>query len=1072
MKSVNEAVSNALKRSYAIQARPRLVAEWNMNRYFDTTVDNIINEDENNYDNEIFPIESITEAFRPTKGIAKARIGEGTVYNFDQGTAVNRYYVADDDDVYKYWTSPVKTDNTTGLFPRTGSDSQVSPYVIYGRDLLVNKIVITVDNYWASPLSYQVKIQQSANGPWNPIATNPTINNDGTIVLYWNGTGWSSNKPDLVNPPLRTVRGVMIQVNSMTTGKDNNGNATRVLSSNGVEYTPSGRNAFFNLIEISARREVDLTDRLISVEDRQDMSEVSELYPIGTITSNTGSLTLSNLYTENGVQKTGFFSKSNAGSVYRNLLEPNVKFNLEYVYTIGGTDYPVQQFVLYGDEWQGLVSDEVNISLSDSSKFLGELYPQPMMFENLQVTEIIQRVLDSVGFVNWGHATTDDTPDLTIPVFWADGEKNVWEVLDDIAKGTQSAIYFDAWGKLWVKTRDAAYNSAKTNSWVIKGEAYNGELEDIIEDGLSQGNDLGANKITITYQTTKWDKWNAGNPAFTTVWQPEDTTVLRASQIARNIDNNSTHVYLNSSDIKIWPYEGIVQVDGELIKYKGKRFVYYTGPNAGTANVRNVATADEYKKFNQKTPSQFRSKNHFDGGLKIEERGYWNSEQRNHTINMQPYSVRSVQFGSSLITSGSAPGLTQVRTESVARLKNPGHFKGNDATVATIGSYADSPFVYYGARLKFVKENGLTSQRAGIAFNNQTNENGYYVELNASETPEIAFYSQKSNTLNKISSVEMGFTENVWYEVDIVAAGNDFTVWVDGVLRLKVNVPNAQQHSANGRFGMFVRGQTKADYEYIYGIARPEKVLDDDASYFNLIEGGYTGGFWDREWVYGWKTKKKRKKKKSKKQRYRWNNYFFDDFGPYAHEVREYDVKFDPAPVQGSRLYMTNEWQAICTEYRANAFGAHFVLANASRYNAVIHGDDTLTLGGNDRAIPQTLNVIGRRLVFADSQTVEVLDEDSIRIRGKVEAELSSQWIQNEDAANAVAEWMKKHWSAGLDTLEVELFGNPLLEIGDVVAMHYPSRHLNVNDHRYFITSVDTSWDNGITTKLSLRRAI
>lgn len=1082
MKTVNSNLSTAIRSSYNVETRPQLIAEWNMNRYYDTTVDNIPNEDENNFDDELFPIDTITQGFRPTKGVSKVRIGEAAVYQVDSGNNTNRYYTADDEDVYKYWTSPQQT-NGGGTFPNhTDGVTVVRPHVIYASNVSINKIVIKIDNYWASPNLFYIKTTLT-NTPtypsdWVTVATSPTIANDGTITLYWNGTNWGTTKPTLINPSLKTLRGIMVEVASMTSGKKNDGTPTIVKTASGSEYTPNGFNSYFNLIEISGRREVDLTDRLIAVDDTQDMSTVSELYPIGTLTSNSGNITLSNLYTDTGVQKTGYFSKSNASSIYKNILEPNVKFTLSYIYTIAAVDYSVQQFEMYGGEWQGLVSDEVSISLNDSSTFLKELYPRPFMVENTTVPEIIQRVLDSVGFVKWGYAVDDRVTPDTIPVFWATGEDNVWEILNDLAEGTQSGIYFDAFGILWVKTREMAYDKNKLSSWTLRGDKSGNELPDIIS--LEQGEDLGANKLTVNYQTTKWDVYSGGNAAFSKVWEPDGTTVLRASQLVRSLGPTHDSFYVPQNDVKLWPYEGIVQIEGELIKYKGKRFTYYTGASGNTPNLIIVTSADEYKKYNEKTARQYRHKNFFDGGLFIElidgnadnGRGYWNSEKRNHSVDMANYSVRSLQIsnGSIDIANASANGLTHLRLESAVRLKNPGHFTGNDMTIATIGSTVDTSFKYYGARFKFVKDAGNTTHRAGIAFNNNTNENGYYVELNAGiQIPEVALFSQKSGNLKKLTSTGVAVTPGIWQELDISVSGNTISVWVNGLVRIQYTVQSGDQNTDNGKFGMFARGRTEVKYEYLYGIARDEQTLEDDSTYFNLIDGGYTGSHWDREWVFGWKTKKKRKKKRSTKQRYRWNNYFFDEFGPYVHEVREFDVKFDPAPVKSSRLFLTNEAQAIAIEYRSSSFGAQFVLANASRYNCVVNGDDNLTLGGN-RTIPQVLNIIGNQLTFADTEFVEVSDDSSISIRGKVESELTSKWVQNKDMATSVSNWMKAHWSIGIDQLTVDIFGNPLFEIGDVVSIEYPDRYLTAATHKYFITSIRNEWNNGIETSLGLRR--
>lgn len=1092
MKTVNQAVYNAIRSSVQVQAQPRLTAEWNMNRYFGVTATNTPSEDTNGFDIEHFPIESIVKAFRPTKGILKARTDEALVTDLDRAAA-SRYYTASDDDVYHYWTSPDKT-NGSGNFTTT-----VRPQIVYSESVDINKIVIKVENFWASPKAYTVKTTTTASPTYanfTTVATTPTINNKGEIILYWNGTGWSSTKPSLVDAPLRSVRGIMLEVTSMGPGKDLNGATTtyqsrRRVGSEWIEEDKSttGFNSFFNLIEISGRREIDFSSNLINVSDQFDIAQENELYPIGTITNNTGAITLSNLYSEGGVQKTGLFNKDNPTSVYRKILEPNVKFNLEYVYTVNGTEYPIQQFEMYGDEWEGQKNHEVTVALTDASKFLEQITPPPAMYENMTVPELFQRILDASGFVNWVLDEDDRNEKHIIPVFWMNGEQNTWEILNDLARGTQTAMYFDGFGNMQVKTRWSAYNNAKTSFWTLRGENAGTELADIIE--LSEEGEAGTNHVTITYQNTTWDKWNNGSPSMQTVWQPDSTVTLRGCPLTRTMSSTDQQFWISPADAQVWPYKGIVQIEGELIKYEGKQFVYWTGPNGGTRNVVIVKTADEKQKYDRKTLARHRGKNTFSGLMIVstddDARGHWNSDKRAHSVDLAPYNVRRLtnaqKTGQAVIQNTS--GLQHIKQESLVRLTSATSAVGNDATIATNGATSSTPYKFYGTKVRFVKEAGLDEQRAGIMINGggTGNADGYFIDLMyftdnkvREIRNELTIFSSKDGTLSRLSDgVAVAVALNTFYQLDVIfedlGNAHRITVLFEGRVAMVANIPSgdARFNAANGQFGMFVRGKTKADFEYLYGVARNEKVPNDDSTFFDLVRGGYTGDHFVREFVWGWKTRKVRKKKKWTKETYRWNQYYFDEFGPYVHEVREFDIKFEPAPVKNSRLYFTNEWGVICPEYRSNPFGARFLLTNVSRRNEVAHGDDNITFGA-ERTVPQVLSAIGRILVMAEEETVVRKNEASIKVRGNVESELSSPWIQTKAMANNIANWMNSHWSEGMDELTVKVFGNPLIELTDVVSVQYAEKHMAPTTHKYFVNSISTDFEAGITTTLRLRR--
>jgi hypothetical protein len=64
---------------------------------------------------------------------------------------------------------------------------------------------------------------------------------------------------------------------------------------------------------------------------------------------------------------------------------------------------------------------------------------------------------------------------------------------------------------------------------------------------------------------------------------------------------------------------------------------------------------------------------------------------------------------------------------------------------------------------------------------------------------------------------------------------------------------------------------------------------------------------------------------------------------------------------------------------------------------------------------------------------------------------------------------MKENFSYGNDQISVTIFGNPLIEIADVVHVNYPDKYI---DGDYFVVAVRNSFSDGIETTLTLRRRI
>lgn len=1081
----SDEVKSALRTAYNLNAVPRLTVDWNWNRYSAPTADNIPAEDTHGFDNEMFPISSIVEPNRPTKGIIKARVGEATVAPEYMMDKYPRFYIGDYNDIYKYWTSPERTDSS-GTFPLYNGDTVVRPFISYDAPVRANKIVIQIEDTWASPSNHRVLIKSTVAGSWTEIGpNNPDIDNDGVLTLYYNGNAWVSTKPD--NLVTTNVAGIMYRVRALGPGKKRDGSfMTYVRKDRNISDTANwgnrtvvqttGAKSSLNLIAISAHLEADLTDRLINVSDDFEMSETSQLYPIGTVTSNQARILLSN--------DDGVFDKDNESSIYAGLLEPNAEFNLEYIYTINDVRHSVQQFRLYGGIW-GESDGTVEISLEDHSKFLKEIKPRKIFYSDKSVIEIIWRVLDSVGFNAYDSQIDDILIQHKIPYFWTTGEETVWEVLDSLATQTQTAIYFDENNRLQVRGRAAAFGQSKNPDWTLLGQNRGDDLADIIS--WSPVGELEGNKITVSYSPTKWKVNRRGKPALEKVWEPEsDALVVRSTPLVRHMTEYDMIMHISPKDAKIWPYSSKVYVDAEIIEYEGKRYAYYTGANGNTVNYVTLKDADELETYNKKTPAVHRGKNGFTGGLVIKERGVWNTKPAEHTVDVAGYKVWTVNE-SGLLLQGGTNGFTINRADSTAVLNTPGYFKGvNNALLVTRGS-GITGYKMFGTRVKFDKDEGSSTQRGGIAFNlGNLNQQGYYIELTLSskmntdtrkQRSEVMIYSFKGGDYKVIDKGKpIAIIPGRFYDVDVYKheAGDQhrISVYINGQKVAEGTTEGGTKQTDTGRVAMYARGKTKMQFEYLYAINRMSPEPRDDFGFYDLRFGGMRGDHWHREFVWEIRTKWKRigKKKQRKKVEYRWNGYLFDEFNPYVREVREFDVTFDPAPVQYSFLFSTNEWSGAVVEYIPTPFGASFVVVNTSRGNAILSGEDNLTNSGQG-AVQQVFLVLGRTLEIGEDETVVRKNEKAIRAQGLVETELTGEFIQTKGAAKDIANWIAKHWSEGADEVEVVIFANPLIELGDVVNVDYEEKSLATTTHRYFVTKTSTSFDDGMETTLTLRRA-
>lgn len=1149
MKSVSQDLQKALDTGVALRAVPVVIADWNLNRYHDVKADNVPSEQDAGFDVELFPVESLVESNRPEKGINKARVGYARV--MDDYAPVNggyhpaRFYVADVDDKYKYWTSPlpavngvVPLSNSTNFDPDVYPDlvgdglTSARPFVVYGtwdtsdttgqtiipQDVDANKIVIKLENSWATPNDFDIVITNSAGSV--------TIHDEqltagwegpGVITLRWSGTAWTDQltgpSTDAYDMPITTkVQKIQLVVRTLKGGYEKTDLGAPLVPTTyrdeaGNLNTTDGNDGYVDVIEIAAHLEADLSEFVIEAESTLDISDVSNLYPIGTLTTNVGTLTLSNLYRnpsplpdEDGDINDflpGAFSQRNDDMIWCKYLEPNVKIDLFYDFYDENTDESiflerVQELSMYSGQWNGEEDEQISLELNDYSVFFNSQTVPAAMWENIPSTQAVWRVLDSVGFSNY--VITADVSDFNIPIFYMNSEQTVWEVLDDIAKSTQTAIYFDSTGTLHVKPRGAAFTANPAVATLTAVDSEN-QLSNIIT--LDQTEEFEPNSITVSYQATDWEANQGDNPVLQEVWTPEGDEVLRSSPLVKPLVSGDTFFWLSPKDAQIWPYSGLVNIDGEYVRYKGKQVTYYTGTTGQTANTTIVNSLDEYNAVQGEVDVKYRYKTVYTGALKIDvdefgalKRGEWNSQVNDHPVDALGYSVRHIKNGTHRTGVG---GFLHMKNVSKVQLASTSGFNDyKDILVATHGGTNDFPYFAYGTKFRFVKEAGRTTQKAGlILHNNDATEDGYYIEIMPSKSlggkerknrQELILYSRVSGKDYRKGTAALAIGENIDYELDVTykvvgSSDHHLQIWVNGKKVLDKTI-TSNKNTPNGRFGMFLRGKTKVQYEYLYGIAQNLSDPPDDFSYMDKVKRGYNGGLWDQEWVYELKwrnvmhTKKVGKgrhrhvKKYWKREQVRLSKRFFDDFGPYVHEVREYNVKFDPAPVQHSRVFMTNDWGAAVLEYSATPFDASFVIANTDRINAVINGDDTLSFAGTGSSVAQVLDVLGRVLVQQEAATIVADNKEQINARGKNESDLSGPWIQTKDMAQALADWIKNNFTYGNEGLSVEVFGNPCYEIGDVVHVTYPEKHI---DGDFFVVGVANSFSSGYQTTLTLR---
>lgn len=1066
---------DTLEKGYNVQARQRVIVEWNMNRYAELIVADNFEYPEATYnpDPGVFPIMSIVEPNRPTTGLATGRVDITELFdNYTDTPDDDREYIADEANKYKHWASPRWSQVTpvSGSYPVANA----KPIVKYGKkvgvntvfqSVMANKIVITFELSQVEPAVWNVYIREDGDGdPMidevdpTPIAVNPTVNGKGQVTLYYQSNGtWSTSPGDYLDAPNCNVSAIMASVTALTKP-----------------------NSYLNVIEISPRIERDISDRVIDFSFSHELSDDDQISPIGVISSNTGNVSVSNAVLNAVWPDPGYFETSPLfGPLDANVLF-KVDFGVDTSGNGGGGFEWARLATMYSEEWP-ISENSISIDLKDYSKFLQEVKPNAMLFEGLSVGECIWRILDSVGMNNWKYNVAADAANMRIAYYWTNPEETVWQNIQDLCRGTQSVAFFDEDGVFQIKTRDSAFAIPAGSLMEFRSDNDGVKLANIVEADLSE--QFQVNSVTVNYRPTDLAKDALGNPISEIVWQPEDTVVLRSTMLTKSMSDTDKTMWIDQKDAVLWPFEGLVNIQGELMRYVGKHY-YYVKTDGSWGGLAVFSTEQKNALDNDPTRSNVGQnwRNYFSGLIYITERGVGVTTADPHFISIPGWVTnggwRGLTGGTQLKWTG---GLKYAPADGYLRLETNSTFTNSHwYTAPRSDPYYPYVDTTYGARLRFpTSPAGGALNCAGIFFYaNGANNNMYAVEVATTDSIEKNKLRANSNEIRvlkrtggqifQIGGAGAAFpvSKGAWYDLEVRIQGNFISVSMNGRVVLAVQ-DTANQISPGVKCGIYVRGFTACDFEYFYAV--PEGFLNDslpdETDFLSQIGGGYESKQF--KWFVMGNIITVPGKKPGQWVRDGYRDRYIEEFGVPVHEVREYNVKFEKTPVLYSSLYVSNSDQIVTTDYVGNPFGADFTIANSSRLNSVVNGEDTVTYGA-DNSVEQKMVITARTVQQQDEKQYTVKDDRAILARGEITLEISSPWTQSETAAKSIGNWIVTNWAEPADMLEMTVYGNPLVRVGDAISVTYAPK--GMDDVKFIVLKVGNGWDNGLATSLVCRK--
>lgn len=365
-------------------------------------------------------------------------------------------------------------------------------------------------------------------------------------------------------------------------------------------------------------------------------------------------------------------------------------------------------------------------------------------------------------------------------------------------------------------------------------------------------------------------------------------------------------------------------------------------------------------------------------------------------------------------------------------------------------------------------------QCGGIGFFcKEGGKEGYFLEIDTTASSaaidtqkEIRLIKVKNGDrflLNDSQSQEVSKLYGVYggkaYRIDIKVKSthlqNTFTIYVNGFKITAVDKQDLVGTQTNPEKNYplkptsIVSAYAKTgtvNFDYIYGMSITENEYNNTDLDFNIFNGQYSKN--SLKFQFGNQVLDVKNKASVKGQ--------IEEFGPVAREIRNIKIKFDQRPAEPAYASTgINKFVEIVGS-TFNHFGSNiYVLNNSGTYSPLSDGQD------------YDFSIIGPSIVKQSTQIYSSTTQNEYSTDQPIT--FDSQWIQSISEASQLEAWFRKVWAGKQMELSLDIFGNPLLSVGDIVQVNYPYHNITAS-RKFVITAVRHSYgDGGLDTSIVCR---
>jgi hypothetical protein len=375
----------------------------------------------------------------------------------------------------------------------------------------------------------------------------------------------------------------------------------------------------------------------------------------------------------------------------------------------------------------------------------------------------------------------------------------------------------------------------------------------------------------------------------------------------------------------------------------------------------------------------------------------------------------------------------------------------------------------FGTGILFASTADAPTSGGGMGFfTNSTGTSGYFVELKTDQSNKdlkdkslkiFKVVNSKRIYLTDSQDTESGrllggVLSSTLYKLDI-----DVTI-EDGITVIDVYVNNFKVSAADknevgttdprrnviaptSNIALFsILNKTAFDYVYANPINSNQTI---DAASRRIYDGQYATATLD--FAFGEKIAEDFNSSSTKLS-------YIEEFGKTVRELRYVKANFtQSAAIPLYASVGVNKFAKVIGSKFSNHGAEMFVINNAGAFIPLAYGNE------------QQFFVVGN---YVDTGSQHEYTEPFNESTPVEPATFQSMWIQSEQDAKALYGWIKNQWSKQQQSITMDIFGNPFIEVGDIITVNYLKNDLN-GTQKFLVTNVNLGFEGGLSTSITAR---